>query len=182
MLRHITAGIFGIAALGFALPAGATPISSTANVTVNIEVTPNVSIWPDTANVNLTLDGANPQNMDTAESGLNYINNVDAKIDVLVNGLLPNPTTPGGGIQFYIFDQLSAATAEANIALNQYGPAGALTWTQATLNTSQQLTPAVGTHSSIFHRLITYGASEPGDLTAPATWGLTVTYTMTSLT
>jgi hypothetical protein len=178
MLRHITAGIFGIAALGFALPAGA--VTDTHNVNVNIEVAPNVSFWPDSALINLLLDGG-PNNDDAVESGFSVINNVDAKVDVQVTGTLPAPIVPGGGVNFFLFYGINAATAQANIALDAYNPAGALVWTNATLGATHQLTPSVGVNTSIAHKLITYAADTPGELPLANTFALTATYTLTSL-
>jgi hypothetical protein len=180
MHKHLHALLLGVAAIGFAAPAWA--LTSTASVGVNITIAPTISVWADHATETLTLDGSHsPQNANVVESGLNFINNVDARVDAQVTGSLPVPIGgPGDGVQFYIFDQVDAATAYTNIAANQYGPAGAKTWNYANLGTSQLLIANVGINGVATHRLISYGASLPGDLPAPATWGLTVTYTMTN--
>jgi hypothetical protein len=179
MHKHLQVLLLGAAALGLAAPAWA--ITSTASVGVNITVAPTISVWADHATETLTLDGSHaPQNAHVVESGLNFINNVDARVDAQVTGSLPAPIGPGGGIQFYIFDNVTAATAYTNIAANQYAPAGAKTWNYGNLGASQLLIASVGINNVATHHLISYGASLPGDLPAPATWGLTVTYTMTN--
>lgn len=190
MLRQVAVGLAGLAAIGFAAPAMA--VTDTHDVLVNITVAPNVSFWADHGTVNLLLDGG-PANDDAFESGFSVINNVDAKVDVEVNGILPTPIVAGGGVNFFLFYGIDAATAQNSIhntdgplgscspPCNAYNPAGSLAWTQATLGTSQQLTPSVGVNTSIAHKLVTYAAAAPGELPLPDTFALTVTYTLSSL-
>ncbi len=179
MLKMVKfSAIAGVAIAGLAAPAMALD-TSTDLVNINITVAPVVSMWVDTANLSLTLDGANAENSAAVLSGINLINNVDAKLDVAVTGALPVPIVPGGGINFFIFDNVPVATALANIVANAYNPAGALVWTQPTLGTSQQLDNSVGVNTSILHRNITYAAAAPGELPLPDDFALVVTYTLT---
>lgn len=182
MTRVAVLGIAAVLAAGVSVPALA--ISASDSVTVNITVDPVVSLWADHATVNLVLNGANPENSASFQSGINYINNVNAKIDVNVAGTLPAPIVPGGGINFFIFKGVTAAQALLNIAGNAYNPAGALVWTNATVagaGTTQTLDPGVGVNTSIDTQVITYGAASPGELPLPNSFSLTVTYTITSL-
>jgi hypothetical protein len=188
MLRQVTAGLIGLAGVAFAA-APALALTSSAAVNVNITIAPTISIWADYTNppantstdISLTLDGSNPpDNSQAVASGIGYINNVDARIDVAVTGSLPAPTVSGGGIQFSIFDGKTAAQALAAIHANQYAPAGGLTWNAGNLGTSKLLASSIGVNTSAVDRLITYAAALPGDLPLPGNWGLVATYTLTS--
>jgi hypothetical protein len=179
MLRTLTAGLLATAAMGFAGSAMAQQIDNqNYNVNVNIEVAEEVSVWSDDLNISLLMNGADGNNSATAESSIKYINNVDANIQVLVDGTLPTPSVPGGGINFFVFDGVNATGAVAAITSNAYNPAGALVWTESTLGTSQELDDSVGVNNSAVQRLITYASASPGELPDAASYDLDVTYTI----
>jgi hypothetical protein len=179
MLKKFAALAAGVAAIGFAGSAMAQQIDNqNYNVNVNIEVAEEVSVWSDDLNISLLMNGADGNNSATAESSIKYINNVDANIQVLVDGTLPAPSVPGGGINFFIFDGVNAAGAVAAITANAYTPAGALVWTDATLGTSQELEDSTGINNSAVQRFITYASASPGELPDAANYDLDVTYTI----
>lgn len=175
MIRKVAVGLAVIAMTAVSAPAFA--ITDTHNVTVNIQVAPNISFWPDHANVNLVLDG-DPENKDAFQSGFSVINNVNAKVDAQVNGTLP---TPAGAVNFFLFYEVDQATALSRIVANSNNPLGALKWTSANLGATQELTAGVGVNQNIVHKIITYAADAPNILPLPNTFALTVTYTLTSL-
>lgn len=183
MLRKITVGLLAGAAMGFAAPAMAQQIDGqNYNVNVNIEVAEEVSLWANTDNIALVLDGNDANNFDAVESGINYINNVDAKIDIDVSGVLPAPIVPGGGINFFIFDGVTAAQAQLNTLANAYNPAGALVWNFSTLGTSQEFDGGVGVNTTaVSNRLVTYAAATPGELPLPDDFDLDVLWTISAL-
>lgn len=172
----LTAAV-ALTAVAFAAPAMATPVTSTGTVNVGVTIAPTVSIWG--AGASLTLDGSNaPDNADAVQSSLSYINNVDANISATVAGL---PTAVSGkGIQFHIFgDTHDTAAALAAIHANGYNPTGAISFQYTTESTPQTLTASTGVNTSIHTQNIVYAAGLPGDLPAPTTANLVVTYTIT---
>lgn len=182
MLNKITFGVVSIVAIGFANAAFAAgpgaPGSGQYSVDVNIDVLPVVSMWSNDDNIQLTMNGADANNSATAQSSLSVINNVDAKVDAMVTGSLPAPIVPGGGINFFIFNNVNAADAVNAISANAYNPAGALAWNAATLGTSQNLIASTGVNTSIANKPITYASAAPGEIPLPADYDLTVTYTI----
>ncbi len=150
-------------------------------VDVNIEVDEEVSMWANEADIALVMSGADGNNTAFDYSSLSVINNVDAKIDALVEGTLPAPIIPGGGIFFHIFNNQPATMVGPTgvFSTNGYGNANARTWTDTTLGTSQELFASVGgVHTSIGTLPITYAATSPGELPLPQTYDLEVTYTI----
>lgn len=179
MLNKVTAGLAALAAIGWAGAASAQQIDEdTYNVNVNIDVAANVSMWAADENVNLVLDGG-PTNSDFAESSISHINNVAADISVEVLGNIPAPSVPGGGVLFYVFKGMNAATAEANLIANNYAPAGALVWTSANQNTPQPY-GSVGTATSIASEPVVYAAATPGELPLPQNFDLDVVWQITA--
>lgn len=179
MLRKLAVSAAALAAMGFAGSASAQQINPQQyNVNVNIEVAEEVSMWAGHENVGLVLDGADANNFKASESSISRINNVAADINVAVNGNFPTPTVAGGGILFYIFNNVDAATAKANTLLNAYNPAGALVWTDANENTSQLFASNQPVATSIATQLVTYAAATPGELPVPQTLDLDVLWTI----
>ncbi|MBB4208502.1 hypothetical protein [Roseinatronobacter bogoriensis] len=176
MINKLSISLAALMAMGIAGAASA-QIVKTNTVDVNIEVLPELSFWFGHPNVSLEL-GTGPENLDVFESTMNYISNVAGTITAEVDGALPTPTVPGGGIQFYIFPDMGEAAAISAIQGNAYNPVGSLAWNQAALGTTQTLysAPVSQTISTIPW---TYGAATPGGLPLPDDWALTVTYTMT---
>lgn len=172
------------AALGFAAPAMAQQIDGqNYNVNVNVQVAEEVSLWASHENRTLVLEGNDANNFAASESAVNYINNVPAKIDVAVTGNLPAPLCPGndcnGGVVFYVFDGVDAATAQANTLANAYAPAGALVWTYSDLGTSREFDPNVGVNTTaVSNRLVTYAAASPGELPLPGSFDVDVLWTI----
>jgi hypothetical protein len=189
VLKKIAVGALALAAAGFTSSAMAACPVGTFNtdphqinaqqycVDVNIQVDPEVSLWADNGTINLVMNGADGNNTAFAYSGVNVINNIAAQVDVLVAGSLPAPLTSGGGIYFHIFDN-HVANPSATFLLNGYGNANARTWTNGTLNTSQRLFDNIPVNTSPDNLPITYAATSPGELPLPATYNLTVTYTI----
>jgi hypothetical protein len=185
MLRQITAGIFGIAALGFALPAMAVSSVGVPSVSVNIDVQPIVSMWPNDPSITLTLDGTGQENRAAVASSLSVINNVDANITAAVTGSLPDDILDNvpqlvNAVNFFIFKSGTVAAATAAIIANANAPANALVWTNDNLGASQQLVASTGLNPNITNFPIVYAADAPNVLPAVANWALTVTYTITS--
>jgi hypothetical protein len=186
MLRTTSVLALAVAAVGFAAPAMA--VSGSAGVVnVNIEVHQIVSAWPNDANIFLELNGANMENSDAVASSFGIINNVDAHIDATVNGSLPDdqldwqdPPQPANAVNFHIFNGGTEATAIAAIAANANNPAGAKTWTNDTLGTTQTVIPSTGIHLNVESLPVVYAAGAPNVLPMPDDWDLTVTYTITS--
>lgn len=181
MLKKISAGVMTLAAVGFTGQAFALATPESFAVTVNINVAEEVSVWSDDTSITLNMNGADANNSATAASSIKYINNVDAKLDVTVTGTLPAPIVPGGGINFFVFDNVTPAGAVAAITANAYNPAGALAWNSGNLGSTQQLDNSVGVNTSAVTRPITYAAASPGELPLPNSYSLTVTYTITDL-
>lgn len=182
MLNKIASGLAALAAAGFvtsAMAAGpGAPGSGQYTVDVNIDVQPVVSMWSNDDTITLTMDGADANNSATAESSLSVINNVDAKIDAMVTGTLPAPIVPGGGINFFLFNNVNAADAVTAISANAYNPAGALAWNASTLGSSQNLIASTGVHTSIANFPVTYASAAPGEIPLPASYNLAVLYTI----
>lgn len=194
MLRTITAGLLASAAIAFAAPAmavGPTTLQPTGQVNgqnygvpVEIEVEESVSIWAGAGQISnpppITLDmnGADGNNSATEESTITYITNVDANVQAKVDGTLPAPIVPGGGINFFLFRGYNAAAAVAQITLNAYNPVGALAWNYNNLGASQQLIASTGINTSAETDQLTYASASPGELPLPNTYNLTVTYTI----
>ncbi len=183
--------IIAIATLAFlAAPAMAQlpPIGGAGGTTygmpVNVTVAPTVGVWAGAAvsptAIPLALTGANAENSVGVASAVTYLSNVTtANISAQVDGVLPAPIVPGGGINFFIFNTSgSVPTALAAIVSNAYNPAGALVWTNTTLGTSQPFATPLGVASSAVSLPIVYAASAPGELPAQATFNLVVTYTI----
>ena len=78
---------------------------------MNIQVDPVVSMWANDNNIQLTMNGADANNSATAASSLSIINNVDANVTAKVDGSLPTPIVSGGGINFFIFKDVTPAQA-----------------------------------------------------------------------
>jgi hypothetical protein len=184
MLKKITVVAAALAAMGVASSAIAAgpgaPGSGEYTVDVNIDVLPVVSMWANDDSITLTMDGADGNNSATAESSLSIINNVEANITAEVDGTLPAPIVPGGGINFFIFNGGDAASAVAAITANAYAPAGALAWNFGTLGTSQTLIPNTGVNTSIENTPIVYASAAPGEIPLPDSYDLTVLYTITA--
>lgn len=178
MLKKITVGVSALAMTAFATSAMAQTIDNqNYQVNVNIEVAEEVSMWAGHQNVNLVMQGNDGNNSATFESTLSHINNVSGDISATVSGTLPAPIVPGGGINFFIFDQQDAAGAVSAITANAYNPAGALVWNVNNLGDSQDLA-TVPVSTSISNRQITYASASPGELPLPATYDLTVVWTI----
>ena len=165
---------------GSALAAGYGPGPGQYTVDVNIEVEEVVSLWANDDTITLTMDGFDGNNTAWANSSLSVINNTNSKIDVMVDGTLPAPIVPGGGIYFHIFDN-QPADVPALFQANGYGNANARTWTDTTLGTTQQLFAATGVHTSIENFPITYAATAPGEIPLPDSFALEVVYTISAL-
>lgn len=180
MLKNL---LFSTATLALLVVPATAANTATSTTTVNINVPEQVSVWGP-ASASLVLDGQNPQNSAATESSISYITNVNAAIKASVDTSgfpAPSPGSGGGGIQFYIFNNVNAAAALAAIALNQYSPAGALTWNEANSNAEQTLIASTGaTGAPVNNHLITYGASLPGDISPPDNYSAVVTYTITA--
>lgn len=178
MLKKITVGVSALAMTAFAGSAMAQQLNNQQyQVNVNIEVAEEVSMWAGHQNVNLVMQGNDGNNSATFESSLSHINNVSGDISATVSGTLPAPIVPGGGINFFIFDQQDAAGAVSAITANAYNPAGALVWNVGNLGTSQDLA-TVPVSTSISNRQITYASASPGELPLPANYDLTVVWTI----
>lgn len=174
--KAIILGTAALAALAFAGPALA--VSGTSGpVNVTVTIAPTVSVWG--ADAALTLDGSNsPDNSDAVLSSIGYINNVDANISASVAGL---PTASDGfGIQFHIFDNITTAAALAAINGNQYDTPGAINFHYNNETTPQTLITNTGVNTVAHNEPIVYAAGLPGDLPAPMTANVVVTYTITS--
>lgn len=184
MLKKITVGIAAMAAMSFAssvMAAGpGAPGSGEYTVDVNIDVEEVVSMWANDDTITLTMDGADANNSATAVSSLSIINNIDANVTAAVAGTLPPPIVPGGGINFFIFNGGDAATAVSAISANAYNPAGALAWNAGNLGTSQTLIASTGVNTSIANKPIVYASAAPGEIPLPASYDLTVLYTITA--
>lgn len=185
MSKKLYFGVAALAVVGFvgsAVAAGyGPPGSGEYYVDVNIEVEEVVSMWANDDTISLVMNGADGNNSATAESSLSVINNVDARIDALVTGSLPAPIVPGGGVNFFIFNNVNAAGAVAAITANAYNPAGALAWNYASVVTSpttQTLIPSTGVNTSIANKPITYASAAPGEIPLPNSYALVVTYTI----
>jgi hypothetical protein len=180
MLKKITAGVSALALMGFATSAMAQQMGNDQyQVNVNIEVAEEVSMWAGHQDVELLMDGQDENNSATFESSVHHINNVAATISAEVDGTLPSPSVPGGGINFFIFDGVDAGDAVTAITANAYNPAGALVWNQSTLGTSQDMA-SVGVNQSIANRQVTYASASPGELPLPDSYDLTVVWTITA--
>ena len=183
MSKIFKTGLLSAAAMALATTAMAAGQLDAQNygVDVNIVVEPEVSMWANDDVVTLTMDGADGNNSATAESSITVINNVDAKVDATVAGTLPGDSQVGGtGISFFIFEEEDAANAVAAITGNAYTPAGALVWNDTNMGTTQNLIPSVGVNQTVSTREIVYASSAPGDIPLPATYPLTVTWTITA--
>lgn len=175
LVRNTLAGAVAAAAIAFAGPALAAA-TSTGTVGVDVTIEPTVSIWG--ANAALDLNGANPQDSAAVASTISYINNVDANVQASVAGI-PGASA-GEGIQFSIFNGTAdTGAALSAIAANQYTPAGAITFNSSNQATPQTLESAIGVNSHVHNEPVVYAASLPGNLPAPGTTSLTVTYTIT---
>lgn len=179
MLKKLATGIAAIGAFGFVGQAMAQQLDGqNYQVNVNIEVEEEVSMWAGHENVALVLDGADANNFKGFESTITHINNVAADIDVAVNGDLPTPSVPGGGVLFYIFDGVDAATAAANALANAYAPAGALVWADGDEGSSQNFATNLAVATSAVNRSVTYAAATPGELPIPQAFDLDVVWTI----
>jgi len=176
MSRKLYFGVAALVAFGFAGPAMAQQLDGDSyNVNVNIEVAANVSMWAGHQDVSLVLDGG-PVNDDYFASSISHINNIPANISVTVNGDFPTPGVGGGGVIFYLFpNQGSVAAAKAAVALNNYGPAGALVWTDGQEGITKPYGP-VGIATSIANQPVVYGAGTPGELPVPQDVNLDVVW------
>lgn len=180
--------IFGFAvvlAAGVAASASAQQIgvvdSSTFGVGVNINVQPVADLWAADDTIELVMQGNDGNNSATAASVLSHINNVPAEISATVTGTLPTPAVPGGGINFFIFpNEDSESDAVAAITGNAYNPAGALVWTQPTLNTTQSVSSVVA-GPSIQNIPVVYASASPGELPAVGSYDLVVTFEIAPL-
>ena len=147
----------------------------TYNVNVNIEVAENVSMWAGHENVNLVLAGG-PNNDAYSASSISHINNVAADISVTVNGDLPTPIVPGGGVNFFIFQNTGdTVAAKAAVTSNAYNPAGALAWKDGEEGTTRAY-GSVAVATSIASQPIVYAAATPGELPLPDTFELDVVW------
>lgn len=183
MKKFTTIALCAVVALFAGIATADNPADNTQNVTVNVEVAANVSLWGAAGPFNIVLDGNDPNNAySAAPTNISYIGNIESDIDVKVQGNVPAPTVPGGGIHFYIFDgSLTQAQVRAALMLNSYNPAGAKSWNPAQLQagtTSYKFRDdqAVATSAASFP--VTYAAATPGDLPLPVTVPLTVTWTI----
>jgi len=176
MRNKLYFGVAALAALGFAGSAMAQQIDEdTYNVNVNIEVAENVSMWAGHENVSLVLAGG-PNNDAYSASSISHINNVGADISVTVNGDLPTPTVPGGGVNFFIFQNSGdTVAAKAAVTANAYNPAGALAWKDGEEGTTRPY-GAVGVATSIASQPIVYAAATPGELPLPQNINLDVVW------
>lgn len=178
MLKKITVGVSALAMTAFAGSAMAQQLNNQQyQVNVNIQVAEEVSMWAGHQNVNLVMQGNDGNNSATFESSLSHINNVSGDISATVTGTLPTPIVPGGGINFFIFDQQDSAGAVAAITGNAYNPAGALVWTHDTMGDTKDLA-TVPVSTSISNRQITYASASPGELPLPNNYALTVVWTI----
>jgi hypothetical protein len=178
-VRIALAAAAALTTLGFAAPAMA--VTGTTGVNVAVNILPTVSIWAPTGTLTLNLDGSNaPDNDAAVASTISYINNVDANITASVANI-PAGTVAGGGIQFHIFPNSNNITAAlAAIHANTYTPAGAISFNATNQGTPQTLVASTGVNSSAVNQDVVYAAGLPGDLPAPTTANLVVTYTITS--
>lgn len=182
MIRKVSVSLAALAAMGIAGAASA-QVTKTNTVEVNINVLPEVSFWFDHTNVSLEL-GTGPENLDTFESGMNWISNVPSTVTAAVTGSLPTPTPDtDGGVYFFIFPDVEEADAINAIQDNSRAPAGAGSWNYDSIDPNhqdhEQMLYAAAVTPTISNIPWTYGASTPGDLPLPDDWDLTVTYTMT---
>jgi hypothetical protein len=183
MLKTVFVSATAIALAGIAggaLAAGYGPGPGQYTVDVNIEVEEVVSLWANNDTITLTMNGFDANNTAWADSSLSVINNTDSKIEVMVDGTLPAPIVPGGGIYFHIFDN-QPADVSALFMANGYGNANARTWTDSTLGTTQTLFASTGVHTSIENFPITYAATAPGEIPLPDSFALEVVYTISAL-
>jgi hypothetical protein len=200
VLRNIGIGVLALGNAGFAGSAMAACAVSTFNldphqinaqnycVDVNIHVLPSVSVWANNSSIQLTMNGADGNNSATAASSLSVINNVDAKVDATVTGVLPDPIVAGGGINFFIFNGGTAASAVAAITADAYAPAGAAVWRKwhssetadpaHALGSTQTIIASTGVNTSIATKPIVYASDSPGENPLPLGYNLLVTYTI----
>jgi hypothetical protein len=186
MLKKVTVGLAALVTVGFVSSAMALDPNQldaqNYQVDINIEVAEEVSMWAGHPAANLLLEGNDANNFDGFESSITHINNTAANIDVAVNGNLPTPGVPGGGVLFYIFDGVDVATAQAATLANAYAPANALVWTDGTEGTSQNFDTNIPAATSANTRQVTYAAATPGELPAPQAFDLDVVWTISDAT
>ena len=188
---RLTASAVALAAFGFAgtamalPPVGNNPDAQHYGVPVNITVEPNVSVWAGAPGgpppISLDMNGVDGNNSATAAEAVHRSYHVDATIDVSVDGTLPNPVVPGGGINFFIFQNTTPVAAVAAISANSYTPAGALAWKQSTLGDTYNLIPSTGIVQSAATDQILYASDAPEDPPLADTCNLVATYTISAL-
>jgi hypothetical protein len=112
MLRQVTAGLLGIAALGFAVPAMAAPPvnpwqGTQTDVPVNINVNPMIELYTDVTPVNLQIVDAGENQGSTQAVGrvLHHLHNVGVDVSAQIDTDIPDNT------QFHILINPAAVWA-----------------------------------------------------------------------
>lgn len=187
MLRKVSFGLAGLAMLGLAGPAMAGQVNNqTYEVFVNINVHEEVSLWANDEFVTLDMQGNDGNNSAYFESSISHINNIAADISANVEGNTPLPIVPGGGVYFYIFNNINGPTAVGPGSMllpggNAYGPPGAVVWSPAEINTAGGITKpftSVGIATTFDTIPVTYVSASPGELPLPGNFTATVTWTI----
>ena len=170
--------IGGAALAGSPLASTGQVDSQTYGVPIEITIEPEVSVSAAPGPIELTMNGADANNSATAESTITYLGNVDANIRARLDGDLPDPIDPGGGVNFFLFHEKNAADAVTAITGNASTPSGAVAWGPTDEGTDRELIAATGVQTSAKTDLITYASAAPGEIPLPSTFDLTMTYTI----
>lgn len=155
-------------------------------VGITIDVQEEVSVWAGDENITLTMNGADGNNFAGAASTLTHITNVDANITATLDGpegALPGDGEAGGeGINVHLFyGTATVDDAQAATTANAYTPAGALTWYDGNLGTSQEVLGGTGPTGTAVTTNVVYAATAPGNIPAVGAYDdLVMTYTITA--
>lgn len=150
--------------------------STTYGTEVNIEVAEEVSMWA-APEVDLTLDGKNPENSDEVASTIGHINNVAAQISVQADEHQTGNGETLADVNFFIFDEIDEAEARSRIEANAGAPADAFQWTETTLGEQYDFA-SVAKSNNVSSRDVVYAASAPNALPDPDQYSLVVTWTI----
>ena len=124
MLRQVTAGLVGLAAVAFAVPALAVPVNPWApaqtTVPVNINVNAMIELYTDVSPVSLQIvdAGENQGSTQAVSRVLHHLHNVDVDVSASIDADIPNDT------QFHILINPAASWASPSAS----GASKTLSW------------------------------------------------------
>lgn len=175
-MKGFLIGLAGLTVIGLSGSALANLTSDSVNV--QIDVQPTMSVWSEDENITLVMDGSDPggSNLALANSALNVVSNIRARVNVKVDGQLPPPEAGNRGLRFFLFHGTEAEVVRARLTADPYLEWHYPAWEYSSLGTTLLIVPRTRLISERFPLI--YAVTSPDGIPLPGEWNLTVLYTI----